>query len=59
MMKKKYYIAPDIRTLACESEEMIASSVFNTEDAEQSITFSDETTNEFTSRRIDLWEDEQ
>ena len=57
-MKKNYYIAPDIRGVAIESEDMIAASVFNTEDDTQSITISEEQTDVFTSRRGNIWDEE-
>ncbi len=57
-MKKNYYIAPDIRNVACEGEEMIATSILDPTSDNPSVTVSEEEYNgEFTTRRS-FWDDE-
>jgi len=59
-MNKNYYIAPDIRDLACEEEQMVcASRLGNPSDDSQSVTVTDDEYNgEFRSRRS-IWGDDE
>lgn len=61
IMEKKNYIAPEIRNVVCESEEMIAASQYqlNKDADSQNIKITDEEANEFTSRRFSSWDDEE
>jgi hypothetical protein len=60
IMEKKNYIAPEIRNVVCESEEMIAVSKFQTGEKAQSLTPTDEEFGgEFQSRRNTTWDDEE
>lgn len=60
IMEKKNYIAPEIRNVVCESEEMIATSILDKSADSQAITVStEEEATEFTSRRFSSWDDEE
>lgn len=60
-MKKNYYIAPEIRNIGYESEEMIAASQFGTatDDPKSLTVTNDEWDSEFQSRRNTTWDDEE
>ena len=60
IMKKNAYIAPDLRNLVCESEQMIAASneQFNQEEDSQNVILKqDEFSGAFSSRG--LWTDDE
>lgn len=60
IMEKKNYIAPEIRNVVCESEDMIATSILDKSADTQKITVStEEEATEFTSRRFESWDDEE
>ncbi len=63
IMEKKNYIAPTMRNLVCESEDVIADSRFDYDstnpDAPKSLTPTDtEYNGEFGSRSYGLWDEE-